>query len=153
MRTAFDFFDEILTPFSGAQRWDTRMKFNPPCDVEESDLHYLVSFDLPGVSKEDLKIEVLENQLLVSGQRRSEKRESGTRHLVERQYGEFQRIFNLPASVDSEKVEANFSDGVLRIAIPKAEVARPKQIRIGEEKSGLFGRLLGKESKGSGEAA
>jgi HSP20 family protein len=138
-------FDDMLIPFSGERSTDSAWKFNPACDVEETDSHYMVSFDLPGISKDDVKIEITDNQMTVSGERKSETREKGSRHVLERFHGAFQRSFTLPASVDSEHVEATYNDGVLRIAIPKAEAAKPRRIEVTEGKGGLLGRLLGKD--------
>jgi HSP20 family protein len=115
-----------LDRFFGEPAWT----FNPACDVEETENAYLLSFDLPGVSKENVKIEVVDNQLLVAGERKSEKKENSARHIVERHHGAFQRAFALPASVDTAKIEASFRDGVLNVTIPKPEAAKPRQIAI-----------------------
>lgn len=132
------FYDLMSNEMGSAQQWS----FSPACDVEETDSHYLVSFDLPGVRKEDVKIELKENQLMVSGERKSDKRDNAGRHIVERFHGSFQRLFTLPSTVDTDKVEAGYQDGVLRIAIPKAEAAKPRQIKISDGKTGFFGKLL-----------
>lgn len=141
-------FDDMLTPFSSSNReMDAAWKFSPACDVEETESHYMVSFDLPGIAKDDVKIEVTDNQLVVSGERKSETKEKGSRHIVERFHGAFQRVFTLPASVDAERVEANYQDGVLRIAIPKVEAAKPRRIKITEGKGSFIGKLLGKDKE------
>lgn len=139
-------FDDVMMPFSDSNRdLTSAWRFNPACDVEETESHYIASFDLPGISKDELKIELTDNQLTVSGERKSETKEKGARHIVERFHGAFQRVFTLPASVDASRVEANYQDGVLRIAIPKAEAAKPRRIQITDGKESLIGRLLGKD--------
>ena len=146
-------FDDMLVPFSsGSRELDAAWKFNPACDVEETESSYVVSFDLPGIAKDDVKIEIAGNQLMVSGERKSETKEKGSRHIVERLVGSFQRVFTLPASVEAEKIEANYQDGVLKIAIPKAEAAKPHRIEITEGKGSFIGKLLGKD-KGTAETA
>lgn len=142
-----DIFEEFFSP-----SLTSRQSFSPACDVQETDSHYLMSFDVPGVSKDDIKIELLDNRLTVSGERKYESENDRERghHVRERYYGSFQRSFTLPTTVDEAKVEANFKDGVLEIAVPKAEAAKSREIRIGDGKAGLFSKLLGK--KGEREA-
>jgi HSP20 family protein len=101
---------------------------------------------MPGIAKEDIEIEVVEDQLVISGERKLDRKESSAnRFFSERGYGKFHRAFTLGTSVDQEKIEAVYRDGVLRVAVPKAEAAKPKQIKIqAEDKSGLFDRLSGR---------
>ena len=129
MRHAIDLWrGDLLAPF---RDYETNFKFNPQCDVEETEEHYLFAFDLPGVSKEDVKIELVENQLTVTGERKAEPaKENVVSHVTERFHGAFRRAFTLPMLVDSEKVEARFENGVLRITVPKAEAAKSRQIKI-----------------------
>ena len=121
------------------------IEFMPACEVEETNHHYLVSFDLPGVSKSELHVEVIGNELVVSGERKQErKEESEGKYFTERQHGRFQRSFTLPSEISAEKLEANYQDGVLRIAIPKSPGAKRHQVSIGEAKTGWWDKLLGK---------
>ena len=139
-------FDEMWrgSPTDLAAPVGTAPAFTPSCDVEESGDHYLMSFDLPGVKKEDIKIDVRDGLLTVSGERKDECEQKDKNHYhMERFYGSFNRTFQLPAGVKSEQVEAHYSDGVLRLAVPKAEAAKTQQIKIGEGKSGLWEKLLG----------
>jgi HSP20 family protein len=139
-----DMMDRLLIPMTTLKR--EAQGFNPACDVEETDSHYLMSFDLPGVSKDDVKIEVVENQLTVSGERKSEKKDDkNNRHVAERYYGSFQRVFTLPSTIDATKVEASYRDGVLQVALPKAESAKPQQIKISDGKGGIFSKLIGQK--------
>ena len=110
---------------------EPRWNFAPKCDIEETASAYKLTFDLPGLKKEDVKIELVDRQIVVSGERKSEREEEGKlRHLSERVYGAFQRVFTLPAVVEADRVEAKFEHGVLEIVVPKVEEARPKLVRI-----------------------
>ena len=107
--------------------------FLPPCDVSETDQHYVMSFDLPGVKKEEVKIEVKDSQLIVSGQRKRESRETETGTMShERYFGTFMRSFTLPADIDATQVQAHFENGVLQVALPKTQITQRKQIPIKE---------------------
>ncbi len=140
-----DMMDRLLVPLTTAKKSEA---FNPACDVEETDQHYLMSFDLPGVSKEDVKIEVIDNILTITGERKTEKRnDKNNRHVSERYYGSFKRAFTLPSTIDAAHVEASYKDGVLQVAIPKAEAAKPHQIKISEGKGGLFSKLIGQKNQ------
>ena len=118
--------------------------FQPRCDVNETKDHYLVSFDMPGVKKEDIKIEVQDNELVISGERQREVREKNTevtlRH--ERLYGKFKRTFTLPSTIASDKIEAHYENGVLNVALPKAENVKGRTIQIQTGQGGLLSRLL-----------
>lgn len=105
--------------------------FTPLCDCDETDTHYLLNFDLPGVKKDEVKIDLKDNQLSVSGERKSESKSKQGR---ERFYGSFYRSFTLPSNIDADKIEANFENGVLQVSIPKTEVSPGKQIPIKEGK-------------------
>jgi len=117
------------------------MDFSPAVDVDESDTHFLLSFDLPGVKKEDVHIELKDNILTVWGERKDSKREGfGNRLSIERSYGEFNRTFTLPINVDPDKIEAHYEDGVLHVVVPKAESAKPREIAVKTGRPGLFGK-------------
>lgn len=104
-------------------------EYIPMCDCDETDTNYLISFDLPGVKKEDVKIDLKDNQLTVSGERKGETKSKKAR---ERFYGSFYRSFTLPSKVEADDVEAKFENGVLQISIPKTKSPPGKQIAIGE---------------------
>jgi HSP20 family protein len=119
--------------------------FSPAVDIEETEDHYLLSLDLPGVNADEISINVEDGQLVVSGTRREEhKEEDKNMRVVERAYGRFERSFRLPSGIDPNKIEASYENGVLRLAIPKAETAKAKQIKVGEGKGGIVSRLLGR---------
>lgn len=103
----------------------------PAIDVSETKDEYLIKADLPGVSKDDVKVTLSENVLTVMGEKKSEKEtKEQNYHRKERMYGSFVRNFRLPGPVSGEKVKAEYKNGVLTLAVPKAEGAKPKEIQI-----------------------
>jgi HSP20 family protein len=115
----------------GASVEDSGAYIRPHVDIVEEDVRYLVTMELPGVEKKDVKITVAGDVLTVRGEKKqkTEAKEDGIRRF-ERTYGSFERSFNLPQTVKSDGIDAEFHDGVLTIAIPKAEEAVPKQIDV-----------------------
>ncbi len=103
----------------------------PPIDIYETPESLVLKAELPGLRREDINIEVHDSTLTLKGEKRFEKdvkEESYQR--IERAYGSFQRSFSLPATVKQDSVKAKFTDGVLEISLPKAEAAKPKQIKV-----------------------
>jgi HSP20 family protein len=115
--------------------------FEPSCDVEEYPTHYLFSFDIPGIKKENVSIELSgDNELRVKGERKAEREQkTATSQQRERVWGAFERSFLLPKSVKADQIEAQYRDGVLQVVVPKTETAQSKQIKISEGKIGLLG--------------
>ena len=125
---------------------ENHLDFEPSYEVDELDGHYLMSFDLPGVKKEDLKINIQDNVLTVTGVRRDECKDEGKGHFhKEKYYGSFESTFTLPSGVKADQIETEYSDGVLRVAVPKMVGGKMtgQQIKIGESKPGFFQRLMG----------
>jgi HSP20 family protein len=109
----------------------TLTKWLPPVDIEENDREYVVKAELPGMKKEEVKLEVEGGTLSISGERKAEKEEKGKKyHRMERSYGAFQRSFTLPEGALSEKISAEFKDGVLLVHLPKDETTKPKAIEV-----------------------
>jgi HSP20 family protein len=103
----------------------------PAVDVQENEQAYLMKFDLPGMKQEDIKVEAHENQITVSGERRSESESTrGHQHLAEVNYGSFLRRFTLPQHIEMEKVSAKYENGVLTVEVAKAEKSKPKTISV-----------------------
>lgn len=102
--------------------------FSPKVDVIENENSYEVHLAVPGVSKEDFKIELNDNVLIVSGERKftNEKKEKNY-HSVETQFGSFSRSFSLPENVDGTKINAKYNNGILELVIPKDEKKALKQ--------------------------
>ncbi len=115
----------------------------PACEVEEQKEHFLITLDVPGVTKEDIKVHVDGARLVVAAERKKERTEekSGS-YFSERRYGKFERVFDLGEHVDADNIEAAYQDGVLKIVLAKVEQTKPRQIQVkGEEKGGLFDRV------------
>ena len=105
--------------------------WTPLVDVYEDTEAYLIKLELPEVNREDVKVNLNDNVLSISGERRFENEEKRDNyHRVERRYGQFYRSFTLPPNVNPEAINAQFKDGVLRVSIPKKEEAKPKQIEV-----------------------
>jgi len=105
--------------------------FMPAVDIEENDTEFIVKADLPEVKKEEIKVHVQEGVLTIEGERKQQKEEQGRRfHKIEREYGRFVRRFALPIEVNAEKVRAEFKDGVLSVAVPKAPALTPTMIDV-----------------------
>jgi HSP20 family protein len=118
------FFDQALGEVPPARR-----VMAPAVDVTETDTHYIVSAELPGVRKDDVSVEVHEGVLTLRGEKRAEQEEHKSRWL-ERWYGSFSRSLRLPADADPSGVQARFANGVLRIEIAKREEAKPRAVAI-----------------------
>ena len=90
-----------------------------------------MTVELPGIKPEDVRVELRNGELWITGEKKEEKEEKGkTYHRIERHYGEFRRTFAVPAVVKESQVDAQFKDGVLRITLPKAEQVLPKKIEV-----------------------
>ena len=109
----------------------TVSQWTPLVDIIEDNNEYLVKAELPELKKEEVKVNVENGQLTISGERKSEKEEKGKKfHRIERSYGSFLRSFTLPESVNADTVSAEFKDGVLSVHLPKDEKAKPKSIEV-----------------------
>jgi HSP20 family protein len=119
-------FDAPTGGNGGARRW------TPAMDLVETDEHFVLRADLPGMTQDDVSIELEDNVLTVSGERKAEheeKREGFYR--VERAFGTFSRALTLPQGIDPEAVNASFANGVLEVRVPKPEQRKPRKITIG----------------------
>lgn len=105
--------------------------WSPRVDISETDDEYIVRAEVPGVSKDDIKVTIKDNVLTISGEKKQEKEMKNENfHRVERVYGSFSRTFTLPGAVKVDKIEAKFKDGVLTIKLPKVEEAKAKEIEV-----------------------
>ena len=120
---------EVLDPEAGV--FARECKFLPEANLVETDKAVEVTVELPGMKPEDVKVEIKENALWVTGEKKEEKEEKGKMfHRVERRVGMFRRVFQLPVEVTEEQVDARFAEGVLKITLPKTVKVAPKQIEI-----------------------
>jgi len=126
MNRLFDRFFEGRTA-NGNRRWI------PAIDLLETEDHLVLRGDLPGLTEDDIDIEIKDNVLTVSGERNAESEErSEGYYRVERAFGSFSRSLTLPQGVDVGQVEANFDKGVLEVRIPKPADAKPTRVQIGK---------------------
>jgi HSP20 family protein len=133
-RTMAEMENEMDRWMQASGRWPEEMErlaFTPTCNFKENDKEYIVQFDIPGVKKDEVKIEIQNNRLTVSGERKERKEEKDAKHfLSEAYYGSFMRSFSLPAELDESKVDAHYEDGVLTIKVPKTAVTKAKEVKI-----------------------
>ena len=104
----------------------------PAADLEETDDAYLVELDVPGAHRDDISIELRDNEVRISGEVRQRER-TGTLRRRARRVGQFEYAVMLPGDIDAEQVEAALHDGVLTVRLPKAAASHPRQIEIKED--------------------
>lgn len=116
--------------------WDDEAPTNvsawrPAVDIVENENELVLDVELPGIDKKDIKIGVDNGVLSISGERSfSNEVKEENYHRIERSYGSFYRSFTLPTSVESDKIDAGYADGILKIRLPKREEAKPRQIEV-----------------------
>lgn len=105
--------------------------FSPRADIIEDEKFYFLNLELPGISKEDVKISVNEeNLLLIKGEKKVSQKDGLSYLRTERMFGQFSRAFALPDNLNSEAIAAKFENGILEITLPKVEPPAPKEIEI-----------------------
>jgi len=111
--------------------WRSFIFSAPPIDMSEDDKAYKISAELPGLDAQDVEVSVSGDKLVLKGEKRQEQEEKNKNYYhSERTYGSFQRSFELPASVDRDKIAADFSKGVLTITLPKTAAMQQQQKKI-----------------------
>ena len=129
-RTFSQFLDSVFDDLVTGAR-PVEGNFLPGVDVRETDRAYEIDVMLPGIKKEDILIDLEDRTLTISGERKTTKEEDSVKyHLVESSYGKFSRTLTLPNNINREAIDANFTDGVLRVTVEKSESAVTKQIQI-----------------------
>ena len=138
LRSAFQELDRVRQMLDGIQ--DRSLDFGlpnlhagvfPSINLTEDKENYYIRAELPGIAKDDLEIEATGNNISISGERKIPAIGEGARyHRRERESGKFSRVVGLPGDVSAEKVNASLADGILKLTVPKAEKAKPKQISI-----------------------
>jgi len=124
-------FDDLFYPAVKGDEELSIWNWKPVVDIYDNDDSIVIKAELPGVNKEDINIDVKDRFLTLKGERSAENEVKEDKyHRKERTYGRFERVFTLPAEVDSDKIEADYKDGVLTITIPKPEEQKPRQITI-----------------------
>tara|TARA_B100000378_G_scaffold4623_1_gene4256 strand:- start:344 stop:784 length:441 start_codon:yes stop_codon:yes gene_type:complete len=130
----FDDMDTMIHSFFNTD-WnfpvrDTR-NWSPAVDVKETDNSFVLTADIPGLTKKDIKVNVDNGKLSISGERTYETdQENDNYHYRERRFGTFDRSFKLPDTVDEEKISASFKNGILIVALPKHANILPKEREI-----------------------
>ena len=118
-------FERFMKPW-----WDEEQgEFGYPVDIREEEGKLVVDAELPGFSRDEIEIQLDQNMLRIVAERK-EPEKKGTQHLHERRYTRVERAFTLPCPVDSSKVQAHLSDGVLHLEMPQTEESRPRKIEI-----------------------
>jgi HSP20 family protein len=132
LRRLNSFLDEAIGGFPfGSESGALTAAWTPAVDVFEDKDAVKIVAERPGVTPEDVKISLENQTLTIRGEKRQVAEEKTERvHRYERTYGAFERTFALPGTVDADRIEANYADGLLTITLPKVERARPRQIEI-----------------------
>jgi len=126
--------DRIMDRFFESDRITEGM-WLPEVDVSETPDEVVVKADVPGINEKDLSVTLSSDNLIIKGERKEEKEEKGKHfHRVERSYGSFQRSITLPVAVDTSKVNATYTNGVLEVHLPKTAESKPKEIKISVQK-------------------
>jgi len=124
-------FTQRLAHRTAADEESLWADWTPAVDIQETDGEFLVKADLPEVKKEDVTVEIQDGMLSVRGERHEEKEEKGKKfHRIECAHGRFERRLAVPVQVDTQKVAAEFKDGVLKVHLPKTAAAKPKAIDV-----------------------
>ncbi len=120
--------EDAWQPF---QEGELTSGWTPACDIFEDQNQLKLVLELPGVNPKDVKISLENNTLTIRGEKRQEAEEKTERvHRYERSYGNFERRFTLPSTVDAENIQAGYDNGLLTVTLPKSERARPREIPV-----------------------
>ena len=107
------------------------IEWSPVVDIIEEEKAYVINAELPAMKREDVRVELEDRVLTISGERKTEKEEKTRKyHRVERAYGTFSRSFELPDNIEPNKISASYKEGVLTVSVAKSERALPKQIEV-----------------------
>lgn len=147
-RDLFSQMERLFSEFEnmGPNMDNEMIELNPSIHTEEADAHFMVSVDVPGLKMEDLKIEVDEGILTISGERKKMVRDENS-NMQSKAYAFFRRSFRIPSSVDTEKIEAAYEDGVLELVLPKTQASQARQIEIKSDRKGFMERLWGSQKE------
>jgi HSP20 family protein len=103
----------------------------PVMDVTETPEQFIIEAEVPGIQKENLKLSIKKDELVIEGEKKEEDKKEGESFLrIERSYGSFRRSIRLPSEIDQSKVKAKYENGVLKISLPKTEKEKPKEIEV-----------------------
>jgi HSP20 family protein len=126
-----DFDDIVRDFFTGFSNISIGRGVYPLLDIKEDKEKFIIDIEVPGIDKNDLKISIKKNNLVVQGEKKEEKKKEEESYLrVERSYGNFMRSVNLPAEVDQSQITAQYKNGVLKITLPKIQKEKAKEVEI-----------------------
>lgn len=137
-----NWFNEFDQLFESLLDHRPQSRMNLACDIEESEKFILFTFDLPGLEEKNIAIEIKDNVLAISGERNEEFNDETSRKFRGRHYGSFRQSFGLPKTVDQDKIEADYTNGVLKILLPKKDVPQPKKVEVKTKQGGFLSNLL-----------
>jgi len=125
-------FDRLFNSFINIPEEETSLStFSPSVDIEEKEKEFRIIAELPGLSKEEITINIKDNLLSISGEKKQEKKtEDENYHRTERIFGSFQRTFRLPEYADQDNIAAEYKNGILNVSIPKLEESISKNVEI-----------------------
>jgi len=124
-------FSDIMDEFFNDALSTRQSSFAPSIDISETEKQYIIDVEVPGIDKKDIELNVDNNTLTISGERKFEKEEDGKQfHRVESHYGTFSRSFTLPDNANTESINAAYNNGILNITVDKSEKSLKKQIKI-----------------------
>ncbi len=133
LRRDMDLFFEDLIPFSWTRDMGGKelRGWTPSSDISENENEYTILMDIPGMEKDAIKINYQDKRITITGDRKLEEKEEDDDFIRRERYeGSFYRSFTLAETVKEDKIHASFKDGVLKLVIPKAEVVKPKTIKV-----------------------
>jgi len=124
--------DRLFNKFGGGATTEVSSSFwRPAVDIRETKDFFILHADLPGMRKEEIKIDLQDNVLTISGERNLEKKEENEKyHTLERNYGKYSRSINIPKGVTQNQIKASFRDGVLEVLVPKVQQQQPEPFKI-----------------------
>jgi HSP20 family protein len=125
LRLVEDAFTRMMSEPRASRPW------SPAVDIIETEDELVLKADLPDVKLQDIDVQVENETLTIKGERKfQQESKSQSFHRIERSYGQFVRSFSLPSMVDTEKVAADYRDGVLTVTLPKRDAAKPRQVKV-----------------------
>jgi HSP20 family protein len=126
-----DFDDIVRDFFTGFSNISASRGVYPLLDIKEDKEKFIIDIEVPGVDKNDLKISIKKDNLIIQGEKKEEKKKEEESYLrVERSYGNFMRSVNLPAEVNQSKITAQYNNGVLKITLPKIQKEKAKELEV-----------------------
>jgi HSP20 family protein len=127
-------FDRFFNDLELPDLFNEERVLVPAFDISETEKEYMITGEIPGIDTKELDITLLDGILTVKGEKKNEKEDKDENyHRIERHYGSFQRNFRIPEKVKTDKLNATYKDGVLKLTLPKAEASEAKKIEVKEE--------------------